>query len=104
MLNHLVFGLWFGVWGISSLMNYSRRLLGIWVALMTSISFQQSSQPTNGCGGVAIYSLGASRHDLTLMPLNNMTVGVDKTTDLAWLSKRSEPSTVRVLMSLVFLT
>ena len=54
--------------------------------------------------GVAIYSLGASRHDLTLMPLNNMTVGVDKTDDLEWLSKRSEPSTVRVLMSLVFLT
>ena len=38
------------------------------------------------------------------MPLNNMTVGVDKTNDLAWLSKRSEPSTVRVLMSLIFLT
>ena len=36
--------------------------------------------------GVAIYSLGASRHDLTLMPLNNMTVGVDKTNDVAWLS------------------
>ena len=54
--------------------------------------------------GAAIYSLGASRHDLTLMSLNNMTVGVDKTNDVAWLSKRSEPSTVRVLMSLVFLT
>ena len=27
--------------------------------------------------GAAIYSLGASRHDLTLMPLNIMTVGVD---------------------------
>ena len=54
--------------------------------------------------GVAIYSLGASRHDLTLMPLNNMTVGVDKTSDLAWLSKRSGPSTVRVLMLLIFLT
>ena len=39
MLNHLVFGLWFGVWGISSLMIYSRRLWGIWVALMTSVSF-----------------------------------------------------------------
>ena len=38
------------------------------------------------------------------MPLNNMNVGVDKTNDLAWLSKRSEPSTVRVLMSLIFLT
>ena len=35
--------------------------------------------------GAAIYSLGASRHDLTLMPLNNMTVGVDKISDLAWL-------------------
>ena len=54
--------------------------------------------------GVAIYSLGASRHDLTLMPLNNMTVGVDKTNDLAGLSKRAEPATVRVLMSLIFLT
>ncbi len=31
--------------------------------------------------GAAIYSLGASQHDLTLMPLNNMTVGVDKTND-----------------------
>ena len=54
--------------------------------------------------GVAIYRLGASRHDLTLMPLNNMTVGVDKTSDLAWLSKRSGPSIVRVLMSVIFLT
>ena len=54
--------------------------------------------------GVAIYSLGASRHDLTLMPLNNMTVGVDKTNDFAWLSKGLEPSIVGVLMSLVFLT
>ena len=36
--------------------------------------------------GAAIYSLGASRHDLTLMPLNNMTIGVDKTNDVAWLS------------------
>ena len=54
--------------------------------------------------GVAIYSLGASRHDLTLMPLNNMTVGVDKTNDVAWLSKRSGPSTMSVLMSLIFLT
>ena len=36
--------------------------------------------------GAAIYSLGASRHDLTLMPLNNMTVGVDKTNDVVWLS------------------
>ena len=35
--------------------------------------------------GVAIYSLGASLHDLTLMPLNIMTVGVDKISDLAWL-------------------
>ena len=33
--------------------------------------------------GAAIYSLGASRHDLTLMPLNNMTVGVDKIGDVA---------------------
>ena len=33
--------------------------------------------------GAAIYSLGASRHDLTLMPLNNMTVGVDKISDVA---------------------
>ena len=40
--------------------------------------------------GAAIYSLGASRHDLTLMPLNNMTVGVDKTNDVAWLSKMVE--------------
>ena len=54
--------------------------------------------------GVAIYILGASRYDLTLMPLNNMTVGVDKTNDLAWLSKQSEPSLVRVLVSLVSLT
>ena len=36
--------------------------------------------------GVAIYSLGASRHDLTLMPLNNMTVGVDKISDVARLA------------------
>ena len=35
--------------------------------------------------GTAIYSLGASRHDLTIIPLNNMTVGVDKTNDVAWL-------------------
>ena len=54
--------------------------------------------------GAAIYSLGASRHDLTLMPLNTMTVGVDKTNDEARLSKQSEPSIVRVLMSLIFLT
>ena len=54
--------------------------------------------------GAAIYSLGASRHDLTLMPLTNMTVGVDKTNDVAWLSKQLELSTVRVLMSLIFLT
>ena len=33
--------------------------------------------------GAAIYRLGASRHDLTLMPLNNMTVGVDKIGDVA---------------------
>ena len=33
--------------------------------------------------GAAIYSLGASRHDLTLMPLNNMIVGVDKINDVA---------------------
>ena len=33
--------------------------------------------------GAAIYSLGASRHDLTLMPLNNMTVGVDMISDVA---------------------
>ena len=36
--------------------------------------------------GAAIYSLAASRHDLTLMPLDNMTVGVDKTNDVVWLS------------------
>ena len=33
--------------------------------------------------GAAIYSLGASRHDLTLMPLNIMTVGVDKIGEVA---------------------
>ena len=33
--------------------------------------------------GAAIYSLRASRHDLTLMPLNNMTVGVDKIGNVA---------------------
>ena len=33
--------------------------------------------------GVAIYSVGASRHDLTLMPLNNMIVGVDKIDEVA---------------------
>ena len=37
--------------------------------------------------GAAIYSTGASQHDLTLMPLNNMTVGVDKINDAVWLSK-----------------
>ena len=36
--------------------------------------------------GAAIYSLGASPHDLTLMPLNNMTVGVDKISDVARLA------------------
>ena len=33
--------------------------------------------------GEAIYSLGASLHDLTLIPLNIITVGVDKIGEVA---------------------